>query len=104
MLNISLQDLPWLTGCTILVHMTPVTPAAGMTVIVTEIASTGKDTTNIGTMTGVTIETDDLGTTSGGINVFLNRKPPRGYSILCSLLSINVQQYRDSRNVIWIVI
>lgn len=103
-LNTTLQVLPWLIGCTIHVRMTPVTPAVGTIVTVTEIATTGRGTTIIGTKTGVTTETDVLGTTRGGINVFSNHKPSRGYNILCFSLPIHVQQYCDSRNVIWIVI
>ena len=53
----------------ILVHTTPATPAAGMTgTVKEEIASRGRDTMIIGTMTGVTTEIDGLGTMTGGIN------------------------------------
>lgn len=72
----------------ILVRTTPATIAAGTTGTVTETATRGTDTTSIGTMTDVTTEIDGPGMTKGGINVFSNRKPPRGYNILCSSFPI----------------
>ena len=77
----------------ILARTTPVTTAAGMTEIVTETASTGRDTTTTGMMTGpVMTEKGGPGTMKGGINVFLNRPPPWRYHILCCLLSIKYAQ------------
>jgi len=65
---------PWPIGCTILVHMTHVTPAAGKTEggNATETATRGGGTDMMitGTMTDVTIEIDGPGTTRGGFDVF----------------------------------
>ena len=76
-----------------LARTTPVTTAAGMTGIVTETASTGRDTTTTGMKTGPDMTAKGgPGTMTGGINVFFESPTPVEVPYLCSLLSIKYAQ------------